>query len=131
MVTHTHQLNIIIVDEKENIVENDSLLKTVIFELVNKPLVKVGYMFNQNFDIHIQWETPSDPSIVNLANVQHKNVGVLFTNAYFSDKVLHGTTNMALDEIETLKVKPLNKDWKIMFHISKLLEMDNHRLIVR
>ena len=131
MTKYTHQLNIIIVDEKENIVENDSLLKTVICELVNKPLVKVGYMFNQNFDIHIQWETPLNPSIVTLANIQHKNVEVLFTNSYFSDKVLHGTTNMALDEIETLKVKPLNKDWKIMFHISKLLEMNNHRLIVR
>ena len=79
----------------------------------------------------MQWETPSNPSIVTLANVQNKNVGVLFTTAFYSDKVLHGTTNMALDEIETLKVKPLNKDWKIMFHISKLLEMNNHRLIVR
>ena len=119
MVTHTHQLNIILVDEKENIVENESLLKTVICELVNKPLVKVGYIFHQNFDIHMQWETPSNPSIVTLANIQHKNVGVLFTNSYFSDKVLHGTTNMALDEIETLKVKPLNKDWKIRIYLMK------------
>lgn len=127
----THQLNIILVDEKDNIVENESLLKTVICEVVNKPLVKVGYIFHQNFDIHVQWESPSNPSIVTLANVQNKNVGVLFTTTFNSDKVIHGTTQVVLDEIETLKVKPLNKDWKIMFHISKVLELDkkNHLII--
>ena len=96
---HTHQLNIILVDEKENIVENESLLKTIICELVNRPVVKVGYIFHENFDICIQWKAPSNPSIVTLANVQNKNVGVLFTTAFYSDKVLHGTTQVVLDEI--------------------------------
>ena len=121
---HTHQLNIIILDEKDNIVENELLLKTVICELVNRPVVKVGYIFHENFDIRIQWEAPSNPSLVTVANVQHKNVGVLFTTAFYSDRVLHGTTVVALDEIETLRVKPLNKNWTIKFHMSKMLEMD-------
>lgn len=120
----THQLNVIIVDENEKIVENESLLKTVICELVNKTVVKVGYIFHQNFDIRIDWVLPTNPSMVTLANVQNKFVGVLFNTAFYSDKVLHGTTKVALDEIETLKVKPLNNNWKIMFYISKLLEME-------
>lgn len=121
----THQLNIIIVDEKDNIVENESLLKTVICELINKPITKVGYFSHQNFEIRIQWEAPANPSIVTLANVQNKFVGVLFNTAFYSDKVIHETTLLALNEIDTQKVRPLNNNWKILFHISKVLEMDD------
>jgi hypothetical protein len=55
-------------------------------------------------------------------------MGDLFTMSTHSDKVLYKGTSVLLNEIENkLKMNMVDKNWKILFHISKLLDNTESR----
>jgi hypothetical protein len=117
---YTHNLNILIVDENENIIEDKILLESIYNEFDNKLITKQGKILNRMFEIKMYWNRLS------LTNIQGKFMGELFIKSLHSDKVLYETTKRFLSEIENkLKINSKNKNWKIIFHMSKLLESNN------
>jgi len=120
LLDYTHNLNILIVDENDIVIEDNNLLESIYNELDNKVITKQGKMLNRTFEITIYWNRLS------LTNIQSKFMGNLFIKSLHSDKVLYETTERFLNEIEDqLKINTTNKNWKIIFHISKLLESNN------
>ncbi len=117
---YTHNLNILIVDENDMVIEDNNLLESIYNELDNKVITKQGKMLNRTFEITIYWNRLS------LTNIQSKFMGKLFIKSLHSDKVLYEITERFLSEIENrLKINTKNNNWKIIFHISKLLESNN------
>lgn len=117
---YTHNLNILIVDENDIVIEDNNLLESIYNELDNKVITKQGKMLNRTFEITIYWNRLS------LTNIQSKFMGKLFIKSLHSDKVLYEITERFLSEIENrLKINTKNNNWKIIFHISKLLESNN------
>jgi hypothetical protein len=60
-------------------------------------------------------------------------MGELFIKSAYNDLVLHETTKKVLSEIENnLKINYTDKNWKIIFNITKLLEYieDKYNLII-
>jgi hypothetical protein len=124
-LNYTHNLNILILDENNIIIEDKKLLESIYNEFDNKILTKRGKMLNRNFEIILYWKR------LPLTDVQSKFMGELFISSQYSDKVLHETTNIFINEIENkLKINTLNKNWKIIFNISKLLETSNNVLTI-
>lgn len=126
MSIYTHNLNIDIVDENDDTIGNQFLLETIYKELANKPIMRKVQYDNKNFEVHLQWERLS------ITNIQKHFIGVLFIKSFYSDKVLYETTKKVLEDILT-KLKSLNEyslfritNWKLIFNISKLLDMDNN-----
>jgi hypothetical protein len=114
---HTHNLNILIVDENNITIDDKILLENIYNEFVNKNIIKKCKKSNTIYEIHLYWER------LPLTVVQSKFMGELFIESLHSDKVLYETTNKILSEIENkLKINTTNKNWKIIFHISALLE---------
>jgi hypothetical protein len=124
-LNYTHNLNILILDENNIIIEDKKLLESIYNEFDNKILTKRGKMLNRNFEIILYWKR------LPLTDVQSKFMGELFICSQYSDKVLHETTNIFINEIENkLKINTINKNWKIIFNISKLLETSNNVLTI-
>ena len=117
----THNLNILILDNKFNIIQNKSLLEDIYSEFVDKIITKNLVWFDNKIEISLFWKK------IILNEVQNKFIGNLFTKSSYSDIVLYAATKILLNEIENkLKKRTINKNWKIEFYISKLLEnMDN------
>ena len=110
---YSHNLNILIVDENDNIIDNKILLQSIYDEFVNKTIIKEAEAFNKKYVIHLHWKK---------IDIQSKFIGDLFIRSLYSDNILHNTTKKILYEIENkLKKETTNKNWKIIFYISKLL----------
>ena len=114
----SHNLQIMIVDKLYHIIIDDNdLLERIYAEFVNKKISKQGTWLDTTFEIHLYWKKYV------LTEIQGKFMGPLFLYSAYSDKVLYEATKSVLEEIENkLKLSSKNKNWKIMFHISKLLE---------
>ena len=119
---YSHNLNIMIIDESFSPFENKILMQSIYDEFVNKTIIKEGIIFNRKYEIHLHWEK---------INIQNKFIGDLFIRSPYSDKVLYETTKKILNEIENnLKKETENKNWKIAFYISKLLENMDTEVII-
>ena len=132
MTTYTHNLNILIIDENDITIENKTLTENIYNEFVNKTIIKKGKLhnhidYNDYIEIKIHWER------VPITNIQSKFMGDFFIKSAYSDKVLYETTKKILSDIENrLKMNTTNTYWKIVFHISKLLEhMDKISVIIK
>jgi hypothetical protein len=113
----THNLNILIVDEEDNKIENPELLESIYSEITCKRIIKNCKILGSKIDINLIWER------FPLTKEEQHFMGELFIYAVYSDKVLDMATKFLLNEIEKkLKNFTTNKKWKIIFHISKLLE---------
>ena len=113
----THNLNILILDDKFNIIHNKSLLEDIYYEFVDKIIIKNAILFDNKTEIHLYWKK------IVLNEMQNKFMGNLFIKSAYSDIVLYSATKFLLNEIENkLKKRTVNKNWKIEFYISKLLE---------
>ena len=117
IVNHTHNLHISICDDSNNIIYNDDLLETIYAEFANKYVKKNGNWLKVNFEIKLFWER------VVLSKRECQFMGPLFICSAYSDLVLYEATKFVLNEIENkIKKTCTNTRWKIIFHISKLLE---------
>jgi hypothetical protein len=114
----SHNLQIMIVDKLYHIIIDDNdLLESIYAEFVNKKISKQGTWLDTTFEIHLFWKKNV------LTEIQGKFMGPLFICSPYSDKLLYEATKNILQEIENkLKLSTKNKNWKIIFHISKLLE---------
>lgn len=118
ILQHTHNLQILIVDEENNVINNETLLEEIYSEFANKHIMKPVEMFDQDFIIYVYWEIKS------ITKIQKHLMGPLFIASMHSDKVLYEFTKILLGDIETkIKNKQSDKNWKIAFHISKLLDI--------
>jgi len=113
MPNYTHNLKIILIDNNENIVENDDLLKNI------KEKLKETYtqsIYTQPsaipWNITIKWE------LHKLTKIQSYFMGDLFAHpVYDFDSIIYEHTEKTLKQIE----KELNiNDCKIKFHISRM-----------
>ena len=113
---YTHNLNIFLVKNDNNDNINDiELIESIYAELADKHIKKKGHIFNSKFEIHLLWERLS------ITEAESKFMGVLFTNSLHSDRILYEATKTLLSDIENkLKNQTTDKNWKIIFHISKL-----------
>lgn len=141
---YSHNLNILIVDENNITIENKSLLQSIYDEFVNKNIFKKVEVFNEKYIIKLYWEKVDIQSkIFNYAPYfrdtnytfgsisSHHFFSDLFIISAYSDNILHETTKKILYEIENkLKIETENKNWKIIFYISKLLENMNTKVII-
>ena len=108
---YSHNLNILLVDNNNNIIENKILLQQIYDEFVDKPIT---HIFDMKYEICLYWKK---------VDTKNKFIGNLFIRSLYSDNVLYETTKKILNEIENkLKKNIPNKNWKIIFYISKLLE---------
>ena len=122
---YTHNLNILIVDENENIIEDKILLESIYNQIADKVIIKQGKAFNIDIEIKLYWKRLS------LTKTQSKFIGELFIISAYSDMILYETTKKILNEIENnVKINTTNKNWKIIFHISKLSEENKFILTI-
>jgi hypothetical protein len=117
----SHNLNILIVDKHDNKIENQALLENIYDEITGKKIIKKGKLLDSKLDVDIDvclyWQR------MPVTKEEQHFMGELFLVSAYSDKVLHIATHFLLIEIEhRLKNFTTNKNWKIIFHISKLLE---------
>ena len=113
----SHNLNIKIVNENNEFIENKLLLESIYNEFIDKKIIKKGHMLNRDFKIILYWKKMS------ITKIEEKLMGNIFIISSYSDKVLYEATKILLNDIENkLKLETNNKNWKIVFHISKLLE---------
>jgi hypothetical protein len=117
----SHNLNIQIVDKHDNKIENHDLLESIYSSITGKQIIKKGKLLDSNLDVNIDiclyWQR------MPITKEEQYFMGDLFLISSYSDKVLHLATHFLLNEIEhRLKNFTTNKNWKIIFHISKLLE---------
>lgn len=125
-VPYTHNMNILLLDENEDVIENPVLLESIFEELTNKPIIK-----------HVSWEGSILKMILpwkrlHLEKKQRKFMGFLFITSAYSDTALFDVMKATLDDIEQkLKQSFTNERnrWTISFHISKILEINERRRI--
>jgi len=123
---HTHNLNIIIIDDYENVIINKQLLENIYNEIADKIIIKKGKFLNTNFEVQLLWNK------LQLTDAESRFLGKLFIFSPYSDFVLYETTKIILQEIENkLKLKTIQKNWKIVFHISRLLENMNKKYEIK
>jgi len=119
-VQYTHNMNILMLDEHDDVIENPVLLESIFEELTNKPIIK-----------HVSWEGSILKMIlpwkrVHLEKSKSRFMGSLFITSAYSDTALFDVMKVILDDIEQ---KFSNDSWKISFHISKILEINERRRI--
>lgn len=124
ILPYSHNLNILIVDENNITIENKILLESIYNEFVNKTIIKQAEILDTKYEIKLYWEK------VLLTSIQSKFIGDLYITSSYTDKCLYETTKKILSEIENkLKINTINtinKNWKIIFYISKLLEENKY-----
>jgi hypothetical protein len=113
-------MNILLLDEHDDVIENPVLLESIFEELTNKPIIK-----------HVSWEGSILKMIlpwkrVHLEKSKSRFMGSLFITSAYSDTALFDVMKAILDDIEQ---KFSNDSWKISFHISKILEINERRRI--
>ena len=114
----SHNLNLRIVDEDDNTIKNPILLESIYSEFVGKRIIRKGIILDTKIELRLKWERKP------ITKIQNKFIGDLFICSVYSDQVLYAITKFVLNEIEEkLKNFTENKNWKIVFHISKLLEI--------
>lgn len=109
----THNLRILLIDAKENIVDNDEILK-IVKEKLKEDYTHPIYTSSSKipWNITIKWE------LKDLTKTQSYFMGDLFAcPSYDFDSIIYEHTETTLKQIE----KDLNiTDYKIKFHISRM-----------
>jgi hypothetical protein len=114
---HTHNLHVIIVDGNDERVEDTAIRNRVYSVFVNQAVTKKINMNGTPIEVQLLWER------VPLSKNQRLMMGDLFICSGYSDMVLYNATQKLLHDIEkSVKYTTNQSDWKLVFHVSKLLE---------
>jgi hypothetical protein len=122
----SHNLNIKIFNENDELIENKSLLESIYNELVDKPIIKKIHAYGTDLEIKLLYTRKS------ITKIEKKFMGDIFIVSLYSDNILYDATKFVLNEIEhklKLETETIDKNWKIVFHISKLLENINKNIL--
>ena len=119
-VHYTHNMNILLLDENDDTVESPALLEKIFEKLINNPIVKEVSWEGSILKMILPWKR------VHLEKTKSKFMGPLFITSAYSDTALFDVTKAILGDIER---KFSNGSWKISFHISKILEINERRRI--
>lgn len=116
----THNLKIIILDNNDNIIDNPLLLANVYDEITNKIIKKSVITAIGQYEIFAFWEKCP------ITKLEENFMGDLFTKSAHTDGATYQLTRCILHEIEEkLKLSNNNNDWKLSFHIYKIIDDGN------
>jgi len=114
----THNLHILIKSTYDKDINDNYILKKVYEELANIPIRRNILWNDQKIDTLIYWKKEQ------LNDIERHFMGDLFTTSIHNDSLQYKLTKIALREIENnIKKTMTNTQWKIIFHISKLLDI--------
>lgn len=114
---YTHNLSIFLVDANDNKIENTQILHRIIQEIDHKYITHPLSFNGGVIHVRLQWKKE------HLSRIQRLFMGELFMySPYDQDNLNYDHTKATLGQIEDkLKTVFNNKDWHIVFHISRIL----------
>jgi hypothetical protein len=116
---YSHNLKILIVDQKNNVVKNDELLNKIKAKFEEKNVHQQTYNFFYEMECCIIWRRKK------LNKLCKHFLGDLFCNTiYEADSIIYRHTEQTIEKIE--KEIELQPGQKIVFYISKMVNNVDH-----
>lgn len=117
MTKYTHNLKIVLSNPFDKIIITDGyIIDQIYYKISNRIFTNKVTFMDQEINTFLCWNKED------IGKLNKLFMGELFTLSMHSDKLLYECTRVVLQDIENKLKETHPGDWRIVFHISKILE---------